>query len=374
MAIREFLGFDLTERTPRHSTLTVIRKRLDERTFKAMFGVMLKTLQAHKLVKGRRIGIDTSVVEANASLKSLQHRMAGASYWEYVRQLAAAAGVDPNDSDAVRRFDRRRTDRKTSNTEWENSRDPDARIGKSKRGATRMLHKPERVTDLDTGAILDAEILPADQRDTDELAVRIFSAEDQINAALGNEPDTALFTSVTADKGSFKVDEIVELHREGVATVINDPISNRRLDKLSSEQRASVRKALRATRLKHGKTLSKRRGIHLERTVAQILHHWNTRTTTAQGQKNLSRRYQIAALACNVALLMRRLHGIGTPRQALALARRRRQAFLRGVFGCFSSLPRHTHCHCVLTVVKDHLKSLRAPSARATSFTSNVAH
>ena len=374
LAIREFLGFDLTERTPHHSTLTVIRKRLDEQTYKAIFGVMLKALQAHKLVKGRRIGIDTSVIEANASLKSLQHRMTGASYWEYVRQLAGAAGIDPNDSDAVRRFDRHRTDRKTSNTEWENPHDPDARIGKSKRGATRMLHKPEHVTDLDTGAILDAEILPADQRDTDELAARIFSAEDQINAALGNEPDTALFTSVTADKGYFKVNEIVELHREGVATVISDPISNRRLDKLSSEQRASVRKARRATRSKRGKALLKRRGIHLERTFAQILHHWNTRTTTVRGQKNLSKRYQIAALACNVALLMRHLHGIGTPRQALALARRGRQALLSGIFGCFSSLLHHTHCGWVLTLVKDHRESLREPSPCATSFTSSFAH
>ena len=160
LAIRAFLGFDLSERTPHHSSLTVIRQRLDEQTFKAIFGLIFKALSAHNLIKGKRIGIDTSVMEANTSMKSLHHRMTGESYWNYVRKLAA--GIDPDD--------------------------------------------------------FDADILPGDQHDTDELAARIFTAEDHINAALGNEPDTALFTSVTADKGYFKVSEIVELRHEEVAT------------------------------------------------------------------------------------------------------------------------------------------------------------
>lgn len=142
LAIREFLGFDLTEQTPHHSSLSVIRQRLTEGVYKRIFGMVLDALRVHKLLKGKNIGIDTSVIEANASMKSLRNRMTKESYWEYVKKLAAEAGIDSDDDAAVRRFDRHRADRRTSNAEWEHQHDPEAKVGRTKRGATRMVYKP----------------------------------------------------------------------------------------------------------------------------------------------------------------------------------------------------------------------------------------
>ena len=97
------------------------------------------------------------MIEANASLKSLVNRNTTEAYWEYVRRLASENGVDPTDSEAIRQFDRKRP-KKMSNEEWENPFDLDAKIGPTKAGAIDMIYKPEHTVDLDTGAILQAEV------------------------------------------------------------------------------------------------------------------------------------------------------------------------------------------------------------------------
>ena len=157
ISLRAFLGYDLTGNTPDHSTLSVIRSRLGVEVYDQVFVLILRALQQHGLVKGRNVGIDASVIEANASLKGLGNRQTEEVYWEYVRRLASENGIDPKDADAVRRFDRKRP-KQMSNQDWENPHDPDAKIGPTKAGATDMIYKPENTVDWDTGAILNAEV------------------------------------------------------------------------------------------------------------------------------------------------------------------------------------------------------------------------
>jgi len=139
LSIREFLHYGLGERTPHHSSFTVIRQRLAAEVYEAVFGLLLRALKKKKLLKGRHLAIDTSVLEANASLRSLEHRLTGEQYRQYVKRLAAAAGVDTSDPRAVSAFDRKRPGRKTSNAEWQNPHDPEAKIGPDKKGVTRMI-------------------------------------------------------------------------------------------------------------------------------------------------------------------------------------------------------------------------------------------
>jgi len=93
LSIRDFLHYALHEPTPDHSSLSVIRQRLDAEVFEKVFGLVLKALKESKLLNGRHLGIDASVLEANASLRSLKNRLTGDAYLEYVRKLAKAAGV-----------------------------------------------------------------------------------------------------------------------------------------------------------------------------------------------------------------------------------------------------------------------------------------
>ena len=107
----------------------MIRQRLGPEIYQGIFEVVLEALKAHGLFRGRHLGIDSSVIEANASLRTLVHRNTEQAYWEYVKELTAKEGVDPEDEGAVRRFDKKRPGRRTSNQEWKNPHDRQARWG-----------------------------------------------------------------------------------------------------------------------------------------------------------------------------------------------------------------------------------------------------
>src|SRR5204863_1739921 len=160
-------NYSLEETTLDHSTFTVIRQRLGLEIYQQIFTLTLQALREHGLLRGKNLGIDSSVIEANASLRALVHRNTEEQYWDYVKRLAAESGIDPDDAAAVRKFDRHRPG-KGSNQEWQNPHDPDARIGRTKDGATDMIYKPEAVVDLDTGAIVQTDVHPGDQSDVAE--------------------------------------------------------------------------------------------------------------------------------------------------------------------------------------------------------------
>src|SRR5207253_2556622 len=185
LAIRAFLHYELTERTPHHSSFTVIRQRLPLEVYSQVFDLILVALHEEKLLRGKHLAIDTSVLEANASLRSLEHRLTGEQYRQYVKRLAAAAGVDTSDPRAVSAFDRRRPGRKTSNVEWQNPHDPEAKVGPDKKGVTRMIYKPEHVVDLETGAIVDVGLNRGDQHDAKGLAARVVAAAARVHGGVG---------------------------------------------------------------------------------------------------------------------------------------------------------------------------------------------
>ncbi len=325
MSIRAFLKYELTEQTPEHSSLTVIRQRLGLKVYERIFTLLLQALREHGLLRGKNLGIDSSVIEANASLRALVHRNTEEQYWDYVKRLAAENGIDPEDTAAVRKFDRHRPG-KGSNQEWENPHDPDAKIGRTKDGATDMIYKPEAVVDLDTGAIVQAEVHPGDQADHKEMAARVLEAQQNINRACEQKLDTLTVQSVTSDKGYYAVTELQALQSEAIRTVVTDPIDNRRLDKLQPAQQQAVRAARRSVKSKSGKGLLRRRGMHIERSFAHILDCGGMRRATLRGWENLNKRYKLAAAFYNLSQLMRKLFGFGTPKQLAAL---RRQLFVR---------------------------------------------
>ncbi|MFD2257894.1 transposase, partial [Luteolibacter algae] len=319
LSLRCFLGYGIHEATPNHSSLSVIRGRLGPEIYQAAFELVLSGLRERGLLKGRNLGIDSSVIEANASLRELVHRNTEEQYWEYVKRLAAQAGIDPDDTRAVRRFDKKREGRKTSNQEWVNPHDPDARIGMTKHGACDMIYKPEHVTDLDTGAIVAAETRLGDQGDTEELAQRMMAVGEVLARVCDDPEQTKVLTSLTADEGYFSVEQVCGLQNERVRVIIGDPHeSKRRRDKQSGIVRQVLSKARRAVRSESGKALLRKRGEHIERSFCHVLDHGKHRRATLRGRVNLSKRQLAAALTHNLSLMMRHLTGYGTVKQWLA--------------------------------------------------------
>jgi transposase len=277
-------------------------------------------LDKHGLLKGKHVGIDTSVIQANAALKSLVNRNTEEAYWEYVRRLASENGIDPKNAEAVRQFDRKRP-KKMSNEEWVNPHDPDAKIGQTKAGATDMIYKPEHTVDLDTGAILRAEVRLGHETDQKDLSLHVLQPQVNINQAQDTAADSLTIESTTAGEGYHAVAEMKQLQAEGIRTVISDPVKNRKPENLDIEDARVVRKAKRSACSKSGRALLRRRGMHLERSFAHILDSGGARRTTLRGLVNLNKRFKVSAAIYNLSQLMRKLFGVGTPKQLAAMGK-----------------------------------------------------
>jgi IS5 family transposase len=76
LSLRWYLGYDLTESLPDHSSLTRIRERYGLDVFRRFFEQIVEQCIAAQLVWGQELFIDSTDVEANASLDSLQPRFA----------------------------------------------------------------------------------------------------------------------------------------------------------------------------------------------------------------------------------------------------------------------------------------------------------
>jgi transposase len=80
--------------------------------------------------------------------------------------MAKESGIETPTTEDLIRMDKKCKGKKLSNTDWESPVDSDARIAKMKDGRTHLTYKPEHAVDLDTGAIVAAEMYHADEGDT----------------------------------------------------------------------------------------------------------------------------------------------------------------------------------------------------------------
>jgi transposase len=318
LSLREFLGIPLGEDSPDHSSLSYIRQRLPLSVHEAMFVWVLALLQQKKLLKGKSMGVDSTTLEADAAMKSIVRRDTGEDWKEYLMRLMKEEGLledddDPPSDDELRKFDKSRQDKKMSNAEWTSLHDPDARIAKMKDGTTHLAYKAEHVLDLETEAILAAEIYHADQADTQTLEDSLHQAQLHQQEA-GSEQQ---IRDAVADKGYHANETIAELHEHTTyRSYIPEPeLKHQRVwtDK-PSEQKAAVYANRRRTRGARGKRLQRLRSERLERSFAHVCETGGARRTWLTGIDNVRKRYLISAAAHNLGLLMRSLFQMGTPR------------------------------------------------------------
>jgi transposase len=75
LSVRWFLGYDLNEPLPDHSSLTRIRERYSLQTFRRFFERIVELCVEAGLVRGKELYFDATKVEANASLSSMGPRL-----------------------------------------------------------------------------------------------------------------------------------------------------------------------------------------------------------------------------------------------------------------------------------------------------------
>jgi transposase len=96
LALRGFVGIGLDEYTPDHSTISRTRRLIDVDTHGEVFRWVLGVLADRGLLKGKRIAIDATTLEANAAMRS--HRATG--HGRELRGVSAGIGEGIGDRDA----------------------------------------------------------------------------------------------------------------------------------------------------------------------------------------------------------------------------------------------------------------------------------
>jgi transposase len=317
LSLREFLGLPLGEDSPDHSSLSYIRNRLPFAVYQEVFVWVLKLAEEKKLMKGKTVAVDSTTLEADAAMKSIVRRDTGEDWNAYLARLMKEAGLivegeAPSDEE-LRRFDKKRENKKVSNEEWVSETDPDARITRMKDGTTHLAYKAEHVVDLDTGFLLAAEVYHATQHDTATLEDSVNQAQLNLREA-GSEQE---IKDVVADKGYHGAETITTLAEvTPYRTYIPEP--QRKHDCVWTdkppEQKAAVYANRRRTRGTRGRKLQRQRSERVERTFAHVCETGGARRTWLVLIEKVRKRYLLSAAAHNLGCLMRALFNMGTPR------------------------------------------------------------
>jgi len=147
LAYRWFLGYDLDEETPNHSVLSKARRRFGEGLFVELFSRVVEQCREAGLVDGSGLYVDSTLVRADASTKSIvpveeiarsrwEHLEATAEGEEWQRGKRGPAPKDPSGPQQVgkhfdgrvdmERIGQRRRNRRRSNARRRSKTDPDA--------------------------------------------------------------------------------------------------------------------------------------------------------------------------------------------------------------------------------------------------------
>lgn len=320
LSLREFLRLGATERVPDHSWLSRTRSRLPLEVHEAVFTWVLRRMAEHGLIRGDRIGVDASTMEANAALRSIVRRDSGEGYREMLTRLAVESGIATPTAEDLIRLDRQRQGKRLSNQDWTSPTDPQSKIAKMKDGRTRLGYKPEHAVDLDTGAIVAAEIHPADRGDTTTMPGTLEAAEANL-AAVDAAPTVNDPAELIADKGYHSRDGLKDLEDGAWKSRIAEKKA-RDVHRWHGDDDARRAVYNNRARLRSGvaKEAFKLRAELVERSFALTLDRGGMRRAWLRGRENLHKRYLVHVAGYNLGLIMRLMIGAGTPREFSARA------------------------------------------------------
>ncbi len=216
LTLRKFLGYALDESTPDESTLRKTRQRMPEEVFEQVFRKVLDRCQEAGLLKGRVVGTDGTLIDANASMDSLRHKTLGCTYEEYVLALRRQDAPEAGREEAAA-ADKKRGAGKASNQEWESTTDPQARIMQHADGHTHLSYRVDTTVDLETGVIVTTGAEVANLSDQTDFLERVDTAE-----VVLAERGLALL-AVVADKGHHSGENLAGLVERGLVGLISSP-------------------------------------------------------------------------------------------------------------------------------------------------------
>jgi transposase len=200
-----FLGYDLDSNIPDHSVLSKARKRWGMEVFKSFFErIVFQCVQAG-LVDGRKIFMDSSLIDADASnssvidTKSLKNQLR-----KNYKELESRLEERDESRDSSRNHQK-------ANKRYISSTDPDATI--VRRGNPKLRYQVHRAVDEAHEIITATVATPGDVNEAHRLEALI----DQHNAITEKTADT-----IVADSKYGTIDNFLVCHDRGVQAHMPD--------------------------------------------------------------------------------------------------------------------------------------------------------
>lgn len=169
MDILYFLGYDLDEELPWHSTLSRTRKLYGEEQFTAIFKQVLKLCIDKGLISGKRQAVDSALIQANASMDKMAERRVVEIMNDaqaYSKELNANSEDEPETTSPKKDKDQE-DDEKTSrsNQTHYSPSDPDARLTRKPGKPYRLYYRSQVSVDTESHVITYIQAFPGNKAD-----------------------------------------------------------------------------------------------------------------------------------------------------------------------------------------------------------------
>ena len=223
LSARYYLGYDLDEELPWHSTISRTRKIFDETIFERVFDVVLKQCIEAGLVSGKHQSIDSTLVKANASLDSLTKRATITDLRKHLEKTKEENAIEDRQNESKSQDNQKPPKQKTtSNKDYVSKTDPDSKIRKKGRNQTDLYYLTHYCVDSKNNVITDAYAVGADKPDKrylPEIVERIKRRSSRHKFKV---------RSISADKGYFSGENLRLSEKEGMIPYIpRENIENR---------------------------------------------------------------------------------------------------------------------------------------------------
>ncbi|MDZ7719998.1 MAG: IS1182 family transposase [Balneolaceae bacterium] len=277
LGCRWFLGYDIDEALPVHSTLSRTRALFGESLFLDVFGQVLGLCVDAGMVSGKRQAVDSALIKANASVDSMSRDVIMSDASEYCRQVVEensdqeeATDIpsqkrteQPSPSGCLTPVDIPAPDnpvkRTRSNKTHRSTSDPDARIARKPNKPTEMYYHGQISVDAAQGVIVAALADYADLNDHESLP-------DLLNQSLANlAPYDLQLSEVLADSKYNTHHSLRVCEAAGIIPYMNNPSGYKAeregflYDPLSDSYRCSqgAELSFQGLRKSHGKYINR---------------------------------------------------------------------------------------------------------------------
>ncbi|OGU42542.1 MAG: hypothetical protein A2315_06965 [Ignavibacteria bacterium RIFOXYB2_FULL_35_12] len=233
LAARYFIGYDIDEKLPWHSTISRTRGLISKETFENIFSKILELCYQTGLIGGKHQSIDSTLVKANASLDSLERKEPKLTIKEYITKTyeenkeegqlvcVGKGDVEQKSNEGQKPelrienvIEKSAKKKGGSNQDYESKTDPDSRMASKPGKLSGLYYSTHYSADSKKKVITDVYTTYADRKDSVVL-LEVYERAEKRLSELG-------FTieGISADKGYCSGKNLRELEQRGVVAFI----------------------------------------------------------------------------------------------------------------------------------------------------------